>query len=625
VLLPEVERQQELGKEVVFRADAAFAKPEIYEALEERGVKYAIRLPANDNLLRDVEELLTRPVGRPSHKPVVWYKGFLYQAASWKTARRVVAKVEFHVGELFPRVGFIVTNLETPGRAVVRFYNKRGTAEQWIKEGKQAVKMTRLSCHWFRSNQVRLALSLLAYNLGNLWRRLGLPRGIENWSLTSSVRLKGEHLQLFRDIGHLGLSRILRKYLYQRDFLEQREAQNLQHGMEFQVQCQALAHDGHQHIDGDGRPDLCFHGVLGKSVEGLDAQVLLDPFEEQLHLPAALVQLRNGKCGQGKIVGEKDQLATRFRIAVADTAHILGIALQRIETHQADGLVATQPSAFVDGMRSHAAKTKVLSRANDEKRQTLCQRVEPREIQVSAIEKVEGAGFRQQLIEDPDFVDFGWFYVDPHRNAAPQIEQHVHLDGGVQPPIARPRKQRKTQIDGRAVQRIGGFFQLHTQRIARVQRTRCHNQHASEIGEDAPVARLVGIGQRAARDVAANAQVIQLPTEGPQTRLDVAQTLAVSELCKGHREKLVPARKLSYPMLASITRHTAPKFVSGNEIHQLREYRLARVHVPSLLVQKDGESNGPHSNRKQLFSSLNSYLPTASRKAQNTQPDTTGP
>ena len=98
VLLPEVARQKELGKEVVFRADAAFAKPEIYEGLEERGVKYAIRLPANAGLERDIEELLTRPVGRPSHKPIVWYKGFLYQAASWKTARRVVAKVEFHAG-----------------------------------------------------------------------------------------------------------------------------------------------------------------------------------------------------------------------------------------------------------------------------------------------------------------------------------------------------------------------------------------------------------------------------------------------------------------------------------------------------------------------------------------------
>ena len=179
------ERQQLMGKEVAFRADAAFAKPEVYEALEERSVKYAIRIPANDILQRDIEELLKRPVGRPTKKPLVEHKGFLYQAAGWKTARRVVAKVEHHSGELFPRVGFIVTNLTLPNRAVVRFYNKRGTAEQWIKEGKQAVKMTRLSCHKFRSNEVRLWLTIIAYNLGNLWRRLVLPQRIEKWSLTS--------------------------------------------------------------------------------------------------------------------------------------------------------------------------------------------------------------------------------------------------------------------------------------------------------------------------------------------------------------------------------------------------------------------------------------------------------
>jgi len=185
LLLPEIERQQEMGKEIAFRADAAFAKPEIYEALEERGVKYAIRIPSNDNLERDIAELLPRPVGRPSSKPLVEYKGFLYQAESWNTARRVVAKLEHHPGELYPRVGFIVTNLRLPSRAVVRFYNKRGTAEQWIKEGKQAVKMTRLSCHRFRSNEVRLWLTVIAYNLGNLWRRLVLPQRIGNWSLTS--------------------------------------------------------------------------------------------------------------------------------------------------------------------------------------------------------------------------------------------------------------------------------------------------------------------------------------------------------------------------------------------------------------------------------------------------------
>lgn len=78
-----------------------------------------------------------------------------------------------------------MTNLETDSRAVVRFYNKRGTAEQWIREGRHAVKMPRLSCHRFRSNDVRLWLSVMAYNLGNLWRRLVLPRRIDKWSLTS--------------------------------------------------------------------------------------------------------------------------------------------------------------------------------------------------------------------------------------------------------------------------------------------------------------------------------------------------------------------------------------------------------------------------------------------------------
>ena len=185
MLLPEIEGQQTHSNEVVFRADAALATPEIYEALEERGVKCAIRIPANDSLERDIAALLTRPVGHPSHKPVGWYKSFLYQAASWKTARRVAAKVQFHCGELFPRVGFIVTNLETGSGEVVRFYNKRGTAEQWIKEGKQAMRITRLSCHRFRSNEARLWLSVIAYNLGNLWRRLVLPLRVGNWSLTS--------------------------------------------------------------------------------------------------------------------------------------------------------------------------------------------------------------------------------------------------------------------------------------------------------------------------------------------------------------------------------------------------------------------------------------------------------
>lgn len=124
-------------------------------------------------------------MGRPSHKPKVFYHNFQYQAKSWQRARRVVAKIEWHAGELFPRIGFIVTNLNKQSKNVVKFYNGRGTAEQWIKEGKYAVKWTKLSCRTFKDNQTRLQLFALAYNLANFLRRLALPQDVKHWSLTT--------------------------------------------------------------------------------------------------------------------------------------------------------------------------------------------------------------------------------------------------------------------------------------------------------------------------------------------------------------------------------------------------------------------------------------------------------
>jgi hypothetical protein len=167
------------------RADAAFANPEVYEFLEADGYKYAIRLPANQVLQERIAHLLKRPVGRPPHEVRRFYANFSYQAQSWSTPRRVVAKVEWHPGELYPRVGFIVTNLSRPAERVVGFYNQRGTAEQWIKEGKNAVKWTRLSCCSFAANAVRLQLHALAYNLANFMRTLALPETVKHWSLTT--------------------------------------------------------------------------------------------------------------------------------------------------------------------------------------------------------------------------------------------------------------------------------------------------------------------------------------------------------------------------------------------------------------------------------------------------------
>ena len=106
-----------------------------------------------------------------------YYASFRYRAVSWTKPRRVVAKVEWHPGE---RVGFIVTNMARSAENVIAFYNKRGTCEQWIKEGKGAIKWTRLSCRSFAANAVRLQLHALSYNLGNFLRTLATSEPIKD-------------------------------------------------------------------------------------------------------------------------------------------------------------------------------------------------------------------------------------------------------------------------------------------------------------------------------------------------------------------------------------------------------------------------------------------------------------
>jgi len=175
LLEPVVARYRDLAGRRYFRADAAFAAPEVYAYLETEGFLYAIRLPAN--------QVLQRRIGRPPKTVRRYFYSFDYQAQSWDRARRVVAKIEWHPVQLLPTVGFVVTNLNRPAERVTAFYNQRGKAEQYIKEGKHAINWTRLSCQRFRANEVRLQLHALAYNRANFLRTLALPQALAHWSL----------------------------------------------------------------------------------------------------------------------------------------------------------------------------------------------------------------------------------------------------------------------------------------------------------------------------------------------------------------------------------------------------------------------------------------------------------
>jgi hypothetical protein len=164
-----------------------------------------VRIWIKDNpaLGQRIEHLLIRPDFGNDGRPDVRYHDFEYQAARWRKPRRIVAMVSWFPHRLLPAPGFIVTNLNWAARRVTHFYNQRGTAEQWIKEGEYPLSWTRLSCRGFAEDRVRPQLFALAYNLGNFLLRLALPPSIRQWSLrTLKLRLIEIGAKVVRHAGY---------------------------------------------------------------------------------------------------------------------------------------------------------------------------------------------------------------------------------------------------------------------------------------------------------------------------------------------------------------------------------------------------------------------------------------
>jgi len=171
-ITPVVERYRPWFKLFWLRGDAAFANPEIYDYCEDKRITYFIRLPSNANLMRLLEPHLNRPVGRPPKSGIqVKIVDLHYQAKSWSRPRRVVAKIEWHRGELFPRIGFVVTSSRLPAGKVIKVYNGRAEIENRIKEGKNTLRWDKSSCQRFEANQARLQMGVLAYNLLHMIRQ----------------------------------------------------------------------------------------------------------------------------------------------------------------------------------------------------------------------------------------------------------------------------------------------------------------------------------------------------------------------------------------------------------------------------------------------------------------------
>lgn len=175
----------------LLRGDSGFAVPALYDLCEDESVYYVIRLKSNPNLQRLANELHPSTVPSDVTKTEYYYEETEYQAKSWSKPRKVIIQSVRPTGELFFTHSFFVTNLIEvfSPEAIVLSYQKRGTMENYIKEAKNGFFFDRVPSHSFQVNEVRMMLSLLAYNLTNWLRTLCFPEGQKTMQI-QTIRTK---------------------------------------------------------------------------------------------------------------------------------------------------------------------------------------------------------------------------------------------------------------------------------------------------------------------------------------------------------------------------------------------------------------------------------------------------
>lgn len=266
------------------------------------------------------------------------------------------------------------------------------------------------------------------------------------------------------------------------------------------LDAEAFFDDGDKDINRDGDPDLRAHGVLGCSIEGLDAQVLLNPFEEQLDLPAAAIEFGDAEGGQREVVAEEDEILFRLCVKVAHAAQLPGIDKAGVFAIQQNRLIANQAGGFVDGMGVEPSKQPVGAGADDEECAGEIEGEQPGEVDIAAVHNVEGAGFRDQHIKRLIIGAFTVCNVDKAGDLAAQVEQGVQFDSRLGGLEFGPREHRQAQIDGGGIESVNGLLEFDAEVITRIQAARDDDERLGEVGVDAPIARLIGVGERGSRE-----------------------------------------------------------------------------------------------------------------------------
>ena len=341
-----------------------------------------------------------------------------------------------------------------------------------------------------------------------------------------------------------------------------------------------LLDDRNEHISADSNPDLRLHRILALAQKCLDSEMLLDPLEEQFHLPALPVQLRDQFGCQRKIVGQKRNAFAPL-VFDHDSAQCGRIVLARIKHRERANLVADNESVLaIHWLRIATRELSIALGASDEERLRLMDGEQPTEIQIAPVEQIVRARLDHQLVERIDLVGLAVGDMDERRDTAPQIQQRMQLDRGFGLAKPCPRINRQAQIDGGGIEGVDGSIQIEGQWLVGVQRAGDANQVLGEVGVDLPGSGRVRVSQHVARDrLATKAHVMEPGRLRTKIDLDIAQRFACGQLRKRHGKELIQTRERLYHVIAAMSCDATAKGGEWHMSHHLRKHEHALVHM----------------------------------------------
>ena len=364
---------------------------------------------------------------------------------------------------------------------------------------------------------------------------------------------------------------------------------------------QAFFGNGDQQVCGYGYPDLRLDGVLAGSEEHLDAQMLFDPLEEQLYLPALAIQVGNQLGFEREVVGQKNQALARI-VLDHHPAHRRGVVLARKLTRQHTSLIAYHRSGrSVHGMRVTPLELGIAFGTGHKEGLGLVNHEQSCKVQITPVHQVESPRLQHQIVHHVDLVGLAVGDVNEAGDVASEVQQGMKLDGGLARAKWSPGKHRQAQVDSAGIEGIDRRIEFHAKRLRGIQRSCNTDQVLGEVGVDLPRSGGVRIGQRVARNrLAAKPHVVQPPCLRTQIDFDVAQRLPVSQLGEGHGEELVQTREVFDFVFSVVIGHTTAKRTQWQVQHELRKYELALVHGDFCgFPPKNPKSDLRRSNRDQ--------------------------